>query len=143
MQGYSIQAGERELCEVADRCAEALSLPTAAEIVADIAEDAEDESGLVPVAEALASRSRVSLEAIVVSHRAARRMPSVEAVLALDLRLAAFMARHPDFAEGVRAQLVDKDRAPRWQPGWPDAGLRTGLAAAVAGSRESALAAEG
>ena len=27
-----------------------------------------------------------------------------------------FGAHHPDLVEGIRAQLVDKDRAPRWQP---------------------------
>ena len=30
--------------------------------------------------------------------------------------LAVRMCARPDFAEGVRAQLVDKDRRPDWQP---------------------------
>lgn len=36
----------------------------------------------------------------------------LEAELALVLRV----TRHPDFAEGVRAMLIDKDRAPKWGP---------------------------
>lgn len=52
----------------------------------------------------------VSLAAI----RRAAAMGSVAEVLAQDLVLAERLVRHPDFAEGVRAQLVDKDRRPRW-----------------------------
>jgi len=35
---------------------------------------------------------------------------------ALELALTRTAMRHPDFAEGVRAMVVDKDRRPRWQP---------------------------
>ncbi len=53
----------------------------------------------------------VTLEAI----RRAKRMSGVEEVLAQDLVLAKHLIGRPDFAEGVRAQLVDKDRNPTWQ----------------------------
>jgi enoyl-CoA hydratase/carnithine racemase len=36
--------------------------------------------------------------------------------LAGELALAVQVTNHPDFFEGVRAVLVDKDRAPKWQP---------------------------
>lgn len=36
--------------------------------------------------------------------------------LAMEYRLAAKVIRGHDFIEGVRAALVDKDRAPKWQP---------------------------
>lgn len=39
---------------------------------------------------------------------------SFEACLANEYRMARAMMAHPDFYEGVRAKLIDKDRAPNW-----------------------------
>lgn len=47
--------------------------------------------------------------------RRARQMSLAE-VLAMDLTVARQCQRHPDFPEGVRALLIDKDRAPKWSP---------------------------
>ncbi len=41
---------------------------------------------------------------------------SIEETLRQDYRIACRLMRQPDFPEGVRALLIDKDNAPRWQP---------------------------
>jgi len=41
---------------------------------------------------------------------------TLEECLAMELALTRGVTRQPDFAEGVRAVLVDKDNAPRWAP---------------------------
>jgi enoyl-CoA hydratase len=41
---------------------------------------------------------------------------AIDDVLRLDYRIALRCLERPDFFEGVRALLVDKDGAPRWQP---------------------------
>ncbi len=41
---------------------------------------------------------------------------TLEQCLAAELALTRHVVRHPDFLEGVRAMIVDKDRTPRWSP---------------------------
>lgn len=42
---------------------------------------------------------------------------TLEHCLTAELKLARHASRHPDFSEGVRAMVVDKDRTPHWSPG--------------------------
>ena len=37
-------------------------------------------------------------------------------VFATELKAARFITRHPDYIEGVRARLVDRDDKPKWNP---------------------------
>jgi len=43
-------------------------------------------------------------------------LTTADAAISLDYHLALRMIRRPDFVEGVRALLVDKDNAPTWSP---------------------------
>ena len=68
--------------------------------------------------EQLSVLDRVSPTSLLVTHEMLRRARDLDlpACLAMDTALARGMTAHPDFAEGVRALLVDKDNAPRWTP---------------------------
>ena len=43
------------------------------------------------------------------------RHASLKEVFQAEIQLATNIVRHPEFAEGVRALLIDKDRSPAWQ----------------------------
>jgi enoyl-CoA hydratase/carnithine racemase len=43
------------------------------------------------------------------------RFASLREVFQAEIQLATHIVRHPEFAEGVRALLIDKDRDPHWQ----------------------------
>ena len=73
-----------------------------------------DTNGPRDCAEVLRSRCPLSLAVTWEALQRAKAMSSVEQVLAQDLTLATYLVHHRDFAEGVRAQLVDKDRSPHW-----------------------------
>ena len=64
---------------------------------------------------AFARGSPTSAHLAVEMQRRARHL-SLADVFRLEYRASVGCCLHPDFAEGVRALLVDKDRTPRWRP---------------------------
>lgn len=69
--------------------------------------------------EALTTLRGVSPNAVLWSFEILRRgaRQTLEQCQAAELALTRHAIRHPEFLEGVRAMVVDKDRAPRWTPG--------------------------
>ncbi len=70
-------------------------------------------------AEALSVLETLSPTALAVTLEAVREARETDLRGALEgeyRRVRWFVDSHPDVAEGIRAQLVDKDRSPRWQP---------------------------
>ncbi|MGF3056254.1 enoyl-CoA hydratase/isomerase family protein [Microbacterium sp. YY-01] len=94
---------------------EVFSADTVAEIrdrLRDIDRDAA-RAALTAIEEVSPTSLVVALDAV----REARAMPDLRAALAGEYRRVLWFAeQHPDLVEGIRAQVIDKDRAPRWQP---------------------------
>jgi enoyl-CoA hydratase len=62
------------------------------------------------------AKSPTSLKVTLRALRSAAELPSLEDALRQELRVSCGFLTHPDFVEGIRAQVVDKDRKPRWNP---------------------------
>ncbi|HAM43709.1 MAG TPA: 3-hydroxyisobutyryl-CoA hydrolase [Propionibacteriaceae bacterium] len=65
-------------------------------------------------AEEINRRSPLSIAVSLEALRRAARFATIEAQYDQELALAVRLASGAEFAEGVRAQLVDRDRTPRW-----------------------------
>jgi len=72
--------------------------------------------GADAVADGILSKSPTALTVTLESLRRASALPSLEKALEEEFIVSMNALQHPDFAEGVRAQLIDKDRNPRWSP---------------------------
>ncbi len=64
----------------------------------------------------LLQKSPLALKATLAAIRQARHLPSLEAALNVEFRLCTRLFERGEFPEGVRALLVDKDKAPKWNP---------------------------
>ncbi|QKW25568.1 enoyl-CoA hydratase/isomerase family protein [Streptomyces seoulensis] len=67
-------------------------------------------------AKTLLTRSPTSLKVTLAALRRARRLGSLERVLDQEYRVSRACLRGLDLVEGIRAQVIDKDRDPHWSP---------------------------
>ncbi|UNK45255.1 enoyl-CoA hydratase/isomerase family protein [Arthrobacter sulfonylureivorans] len=67
-------------------------------------------------AEEIEAKSPTAVKLTLEALRRAGKMETLEEVLDQDYRLGVRLVAAPDFAEGVRAQVIDKDRNPAWNP---------------------------
>ena len=90
----------------------------AGDTVADILDDlrAHDEQAARDAADLIATRSPIALSVTLTAVRRAGHLRTLEEVLQQEFRVSVVSAKSHDFVEGIRAQLVDKDRNPQWSP---------------------------
>lgn len=94
-----------------DRCyADGTAEQIVARLSASGVPDAED------TAKTIGQRSPSCVKVALESVRRARRLPSLEHALDQEFRVSLRCLTEPDMVEGIRAQVVDKDRNPRWNP---------------------------
>ncbi|MFD4245222.1 enoyl-CoA hydratase/isomerase family protein, partial [Streptomyces sp. NPDC058525] len=62
------------------------------------------------------AKSPTALKTTLAALRRAAVLDSLEEVLVQEFRVSCNALTAPDLVEGIRAQVVDKDRRPRWSP---------------------------
>ncbi|MBO7938534.1 enoyl-CoA hydratase/isomerase family protein [Streptomyces sp. CAI-85] len=110
-------AGRRgwiDVCYAADAADAADSADSAEEILRRLL--AHGDPAAKEAAETLLTRSPTSLKVTLAALRRARRLDTLEQVLDQEYRVSVATLRTADLVEGIRAQVVDKDRRPRWTP---------------------------
>lgn len=98
-----------------DACYSADSVSEIVRLLLNVGGAAADTAGTI------ASMSPTSLAVTLRALREARVRPTLESCLEMEYRISTTFLDTPDFIEGVRAAVVDKDRTPRWNPAEIDA----------------------
>lgn len=94
---------------------DAFAAATVAEIIERLR--ARPEPDAAATADLLGELSPTGMAVTLAAVRRARELPGLRAALEQEYAIVLWFATsQPDLVEGIRAQLVDKDRAPKWQP---------------------------
>lgn len=78
--------------------------------------EASSEPAAREAAATIRTKSPTSVALTLAALRRAAALPSLEAALDQDFRVATRVSRGTDVIEGIRAQVIDKDRTPHWSP---------------------------
>lgn len=104
---------DRPLSRQADWIDSCYAADTVEEILERLRASGEQGSG---TAKEIESKSPTAVKVTLRALRSAADLPDLEAVLAQEYRVSAACLRGHDLIEGIRAQIIDKDRDPRWSP---------------------------
>jgi enoyl-CoA hydratase len=115
---HAIEPPPSELAAQREWIDECYSKDTVIDIVAALrGHDAGPGSGPAQdAANLIASRSPIAVSVAFEAVRRAAKLETLEDVLTQDYRVSSTSARSHDLVEGIRAQIIDKDRNPKWSP---------------------------
>ena len=118
LDALSIRAPEPKLSAHADAIARHFASDRYEDILASLAADESDwaQATLATLATKSPQTCKVALRQLADSLSCA----DFAANMAMEYRIGARVLTRPDFAEGVRAVIVDKDNAPQWDPATPE-----------------------
>ena len=111
---HAIEPPSSDLVAQRDWIDECFSGDTVADIVAALR--GHDAGAASDAANLIAARSPIAVSVALEAVRRAAKLDTLEDVLIQDYRVSSASARSHDLVEGIRAQIIDKDRNPKWSP---------------------------
>lgn len=114
LTAHAVTAPDSALAAQRDWIDECYTRDTVADIVAALAAHRSPQANAA--AELIGTRSPIALAVTLESVRRAAALATLEEVLVQEYRVSCASLRSHDLVEGIRAQLIDKDRNPAWSP---------------------------
>ncbi|OMC16131.1 3-hydroxyisobutyryl-CoA hydrolase [Mycobacterium colombiense] len=111
---YATEPPASELAAQRDWIDECYAGDTVGDIVAALR--GHDAGPAGEAANLIATRSPIALSVTLAAVRRAAKLATLKDVLVQDYRVSSASLRSHDLVEGIRAQLIDKDRNPQWSP---------------------------
>jgi enoyl-CoA hydratase len=114
LRRHAVEPPPSQLAAQRDWIDECYGGDTPADIVASLR--GHDAGPAHEAAKLIASRSPIAVSVALEAVRRAAKLETLEDVLVQDYRVSSASARSHDLVEGIRAQIIDKDRNPKWSP---------------------------